>query len=101
MSYNYRNFNTGSGWRFEHIRETYTTTAGGNFRKKPDEIETKTVDGNFYINFVRSIPWFNNPHFGESCRATWNYTPAGYIPVRIVSSKNGYMKYVDIFKPID
>lgn len=101
MSYNYRNFNTGSGWRFEHIRETYTTTPGGNFRKKPDQIETKTVDGRFYINFVQSIPWFNNPHFGESCRATWSYTPAGYIPVRIVSSKSGYMKYVDIFKPID
>jgi hypothetical protein len=101
MTYNYKKFDTGRGWRFERTRETYTATAGGNFRKRPDAIETETVNGNFYINFVQSIPWFNNSYFGETCRATWNYTPAGYIPVRIVTSKKGYMKYVDTFKPID
>ena len=101
MSYDYTKFNTGSGWRFERTRETYTATAGGNFRKKPVEIETETVDGAHYINFVQSIPFFNSPHWGESCRATWNYTPAGYIPTRIVTSKKGYMKYVDTFKPVE
>lgn len=100
MSYNYTKFNAGRGWRFEKIRETYTATASGSFRKKPDEIETKIVDGDFYINFVQSIPWFNNSRYGETCRATWDYTAAGYIPVRIVTSKKGYKKYVDIFKPI-
>lgn len=101
MAYNYRKFEIGRGWRFERTRETYTATASGNFRKKPDQIETEIVTGDFYINCVQSIPWFNNSYFGETCRATWNYTPAGYIPVRIVSSKKGYMKYVDTFKPID
>lgn len=100
MSYNYTKFNTGRGWRFERTRETYTATASGNFRKKPDAIETETVDGNFYINFVNSIPYYNHVYYGESCRASWNYTPAGYIPTRIVTSKKGYMKYVDTFKPI-
>ena len=101
MGYNYSNFSSGSGWRFERVRETYTATAGGNFRKKPDDITTEIVEGRVYVNFVRSIPWFNNRYYGESCRATWNYTPAGYIPVRIVTSKAGYMKYVDTFKPIN
>ncbi len=101
MSYNYNNFNRCSGWRFEHVRETYTATAGGNFRKKPDTVKTEIVDGGFYNNFVQSIPWFNNRYLGESCRAAWNYTRAGYIPDRIVTSKKGYKKYVDTFKPID
>ena len=101
MAYNYTKFNTGRGWNFERVRETYGVTAGGNFRKKPDTIETETVTGDFYINFVQSIPYFNYPCYGESCRASWNYTPAGYIPVRIVSSKKGYMKYIDTFKPIN
>lgn len=100
MSYNYTKFDTGRGWCFEHTRETYTVTASGHFKKKPDETKKKTVNGDFYINFVRSVSWFNNPYYGETCRATWNYTAAGYIPVRIVSSKKGYMKYVDTFKPI-
>lgn len=101
MSYDYTKFDTGSGRRFEHVRETYTATAGGNFRKKPDKTTTELVDGRFYVNFIKSIPAFNCPYYGESCRATWNYTPAGYIPTRIVTSKKGYMKHVDTFKPID
>jgi hypothetical protein len=101
VSYNYTKFNTGRGWRFERTRETYTATESGNFRKKPDKIESETVNGDFYINFVQSIPWFNNRYFGETCRATWNYTPAGYIPTRIVTSKNGSKKYVDTFKPVE
>lgn len=100
MSYNYTKFNTGRGWRFERTRETYTATAGGNFRKKPDTITTEIVDGDFYINFVQSVSWFNNPYRGETCRATWNYTAAGYIPTRVVTSKKGYMKHVDTFNPI-
>ena len=100
MSYNYAKFAGGYG-KFEHIRETYTATAGGYFRKKPDAIETETVDHAFYINFVQSIPWFNNRYTGESCRAEWNYTQRGYIPVRIVTSKKGYKKFVDIFEPIN
>ena len=101
MAYNYRKFETGRGWRFEHTRETYGVTAGGNFSKKPARIEKTIVTGDFYVNFVQSIPWFNHSHLGETCRATWGYTPAGYIPVRIVSSKKGYMKYIDTFRPID
>lgn len=101
MSYDYKKFNAGRGWRFERTRETYTTTASGNFKKKPDEIKTEIVDGAFYVNFIQSIPFFNWPCYGETCRASWEYTPAGYIPARIVSSKKGYMKYVDTFKPIE
>lgn len=101
MTYDYTKFNTGRGWRFERIHETYTATAGGNFRKKPDETTTEIVTSDFYIKFVQSVPWFNNPYFGETCRVAWNYTPAGYIPTRIVTSKKGHMKYVDTFKPIE
>ena len=101
MAYNYTKFETGRGWRFEHTRETYAATPGGYFKKTPARSETTVVTGDFYINFVQSIPWFNCLYYGESCRASWNYTPAGYIPTRIVTSKRGHMKYVDTFKPID
>lgn len=100
MAYDYKKFNTGAGWTFKHVRETYSATPGGNFRKKPDEIETETVSGTFYVNFVQSIPFFNNRYYSETCRAAWNYTAAGYIPVRITTSKAGHKKYIDTFQPI-
>ena len=100
MSYNYAAFNGGRGYTYRHTREEYSTTPGGNFRSKPDSITTKTVDGNFFVNFVQAIPFFNHPSYGESCRASWNYTCAGYLPVRIVTSKRGYKKFVDTFTPI-
>ncbi len=100
MGFDYNKFNAGAGWKFERIRETYTATPGGGFRKKPDEITTEIVDGAFYINFIRAIPFFNNQYYGETCRAAWNYTPAGYIPTRVITSKKGYKKHIDTFNPI-
>lgn len=100
MSYDYTKFNTGSGWRYNHTRETYSATRGGNFKRKPDIITTGIVTGDFYINFITAIPFFNDRYNGECCRATWNYTPAGYIPTRVTTSKKGYTKYIDIFTPI-
>lgn len=99
MSYNYNNFTfNGYNARIEHTKKIYDTTASGNFRKKPYETTTEIVDREFYINFVRSVSFFNG-FFGGTCKAFWNYTSAGYIPVKITTINPGRTeKYIDEFR---
>lgn len=99
MAYNYNNFTFDlySG-QIEHTKKVYDTTENGNFRKKPYETTTEIVDREFYINFVRSVSFFNG-FLGGTCRAFWNCTRAGYVPVKITSINPGRTeKYIDEFK---
>lgn len=67
-----------------------------SFPKKASKVdEAEVVDSRIYTNFVQSIPFFNS--FGR-CRAEWEYTKAGYLPVKITSiSPDGCTKHVDYF----
>ena len=69
MSYNYNNFSfNGYNCKIEHIKELYNTTKSGNFRKKPYKVISEIVDEQFYINFVRSVSFFNG-FLNGTCRA--------------------------------
>lgn len=81
----------------EHTKQVFDTTKNGNFRKKPCETITENVDREFYINYVRSVSFFNG-FLGGTCRAYWNYTKCGYIPTRIVTiNPSRTEKHVDTF----
>lgn len=99
MSYNYNSFDFsgGNNCRIEHTKKLYNTTPGGRFRNKPYKTITEFVDRDFYLNFVRSVSFFNNWD-GGTCRAYWAYTAAGYIPAKIVTvSPDRSVKHVDTF----
>ena len=99
MSYNYSTFSfNGYNCRIEHTKQVFDTTAAGNFRRKPYETITEDVDRDFYINFVRSVSFFNG-FLGGTCKASWDYTRAGYIPTKIVTiSPDRSEKHIDIFR---
>ena len=61
------------------------TESGKSWRKNPDTITRRVVSPKFYENYVQSIPFFRNWGDGASCRAQYNYTMAGLIPVRIMT----------------
>jgi hypothetical protein len=79
-------------------KEYSRTDSGKSWRSKPDTVTRSVHDGQWYENYVRSVPWFNNRYYGESCRCDWNYTQAGFIPTRCVTSKAGYKKIVYEFR---
>lgn len=81
----------------EHTKKVYHTNENGNFRRTPDTVYTERVNGEFYENFVRSITFFNG-FMGGRCNAQSNYTPAGYIPTKIITtSPDRNEKHVDTF----
>ena len=84
-------------------KEYYTRTKSGkSWCSKPYKTETESISGQYYENYIRSIPHFNrkiwwNEH--NSCRAEWNYTWAGYIPTRVTTiSPSGDEKIVAKFR---
>ena len=84
------------------VKEYYTRTESGkSWCSKPYKTETESISGQFYENYIRSIPWFNTRTFygdRSSCRAEWNYTWAGYIPTRVTTvSPSGNEKFIDRF----
>ncbi len=85
----YNNFGARfNGYNCKILKETqvYTRTASGkSWKSRPETVESETVDREHYINYVESIPFFNNWGNGASCRAVWNYTAAGYIPVKVTT----------------
>lgn len=73
-------------------RETFVLTdSGKTWKAKPIKTETEKVSCEFYTNCVQSIPFFNHffGHREATCKATWNYTVFGYIPVKIVTYNPG------------
>ena len=80
-------------------KKTFSRTVSGkNWKNKPDTITTEKVNGRYYQNYVRSIPFFNNFGGQSSCRASWNYTKKGYIPVTVSTvSPDGLTKIVTDF----
>ena len=76
-----------------HTRTKYEKRGKTWSRTEADAPEQ--VAPKYYENFVTSIPFFNN--LGK-CRAEFNYTSAGYIPVKITSiSPDGNEKIIDEF----
>lgn len=60
--------------------------------------EWQEVDAEYYNNFVRSIPWFNNGGPGnETCRGYSQYTYVGYVPTKIITTGYGNRIY-DYFR---
>ena len=93
----YRNFKfTSTLYTIKHTRKTYErTNSGKGWKTKPTEEKQKTVTPEFYTNFVTSIPFFNRL---GTCRAGWNYTTAGYLPVTITSiNPDRTTKHIDMF----
>jgi hypothetical protein len=78
---NYRTFNfTDTRVNITLTKSRYTRTASGkSWKSKPDEHTTETITTQFYSNCVTAVPFFGD-------RVQFNYTPAGYIPVRITST---------------
>jgi hypothetical protein len=89
MDYKKFSFTDGS-YLITYTTETYgRTKSGKGWKSKPDEVKTEVVNAQFYTNYVQSIPFFNNFGFGAYCRATRNYTVAGYLPVVITTVSPG------------
>lgn len=86
MSYNYSAFHFGyESFAITCTKKEYTRTASGkSWKKNPDRVTIESVDNVFYTNYVAAIPFFAKWGNG-SCRARWNYTLAGYLPVDIVT----------------
>ena len=83
--------------KIEHVKNVYSITENGNFKRKPDTVERETVTGEFYENFIRSVSFFNG-FCGGSCRAYKGHTVAGYIPVKVVTvNPSRTEKHIDIF----
>lgn len=73
-----------SSWLILRTIETYSRTdSGASWRNKPDEVERNVVSDEHYSNYVSAIPFFNRWGDGASCRASWGYTGAGYLPTEI------------------
>lgn len=67
------------------VEKYLRTESGKSWKSKPESVETEVVSAEHYINYVESVPFFNNFGYGASCRAYNGYTCAGYIPVKITS----------------
>lgn len=94
---NLRNFNfSNPDYLITHTKEVYTRTASGkSWKKKPDEVTTEIITAQCYTNYITSVPFFNNLGY---CRAAYNYTEAGYIPVSTTNiSPDGMEKHIDKF----
>ena len=96
---NYRDFTfSKQDYIITHRRETFTrTTSGKSWKKTPDEIKTDVITPQHYENYITSIPFFNG-FFGGTCRAEHNYTAAGYLPDRMVTTSPDHtIKHKDFF----
>lgn len=79
----YRYFGIATDARITRHEEVYHRTASGRgWQSRPAEIRDEEITTEQYNNYVRSIP-FMDSFEGASCRASWGYTAAGYIPVSI------------------
>ena len=68
----------------------YAATASGKgFKSAPEKETVETVTDKHYTYYIQSVPFFNKFGNGASCRATWDYTLAGYIPVKVVTVSPG------------
>lgn len=100
----YRNFTfTDNGFVILHTRKTFKRTASGkSWKTKPNETTHDIICAEHYQNYVTSIPFFNNFGDGASCRASKEYTCAGYLVTQISSISPFHEKRViDNFQFID
>lgn len=83
-----------------HKRTTYRKPEGRKtWPKEPTEIGTEEFcGGQKYQNFVTSVPFFNNFGGKAYCRASFDYTAAGYLPTEITTvNPDATVKHVDRF----
>lgn len=101
MSYDYRKFRfTDQSFMIVHTKEIYTKSASGkSWQKRAIERHVEPCEAKTFTNYVTSIPFFNNFGNGASCRATWSYSPAGYLPNKITTiSPGANEKHIDTFE---
>lgn len=100
MGYDYKKFNFGSdGYTITKHTEKYSRTdSWRSWKKKADTVTEKIVTKEFYTNYITAIPFFNNFRGKASCRASWSYSYAGYLPDRVCTiSPDGKTKIVATF----
>lgn len=92
----YENFSfTNKNVTIIHVRKEWNKTESGKSWRRVLGEKSEVVTPEFYTNFVRSIPFFNSL---GTCRAQYNYTVAGYLPIIITSiSPDKSIKYQDCF----
>ena len=62
----------------------HRTESGKNWRRRPTETETKTIDRRFYDNVAGDDALrFWNGFCGGTCRAERGYTCIGFVPIRV------------------
>ena len=97
----YENFRfSDAGFIILHKRYTFKRPEGRKtWPSKPAETsEEEFFTARQYENFVTSIPFFNRFGGRASCRASWSYTVAGYLPAEISTiSPDATIKHVDKF----
>ena len=100
MTYNYRKFNfTDNSAVITFKKSEYSrTNSGKSWKSAADQVISEVVTPEFYTNYIQAIPFFNNYGGRASCRASWNYTFAGYIPTVVNTvSYDGNKKIVAEF----
>lgn len=84
----YENFRfSDAGYIILRKRYTFKRPEGRKtWPSKPAETsEEEFFTAQQYENFVTSIPFFNRFGGRASCRASWSYTVAGYLPTEITT----------------
>lgn len=78
--------------KITYTRETYhKSKSGKTWQAKPTVITSDIVSPEFYSNYINSRYFFNS-------RVQYNYTPAGYLPVKLTTvSPFEPIKYIDSF----
>ena len=62
------------------------TETGKAWKTRPEEQETTEITPEYYTNYIRSIPFFNNFGFGSSCKCYKGNCIAGYnLPYKVVT----------------
>ncbi len=100
MGYDYRRFSfTDNGYTITQHTEKYSRTASDkSWKKKADSATDMIVTKEHYTNYITAIPFFNNFGGKASCRASWSYSYAGYLPDRVCTiSPDGKTKIVATF----
>lgn len=89
----YESFSVSGDYLVLRTVEMYHKTASGkSWQKKPYAVDREVFKTKNYERFIQSIPYFNS-------RAYWNYTVAGYIPVKVTTvSPDREIKQVDSFR---
>lgn len=87
----YRKFNyTNDSYLISCTIEKYERTRSGKcWKSKPFGVDTQIVSPEYYTNYIKSIPFFDNFGNGAYCRAEHTYNKNGYLPTKVISVSPG------------